>query len=202
MIYRRAMRIWLAVLLVVVGCKKNAEKSPPSAGSGSQVAAADAPAPVVAPATPDAAPSGPAPIDEEKLLDSESIGPLKLGMADADVIKVLRAPKRKTPVLEEGATGSFVSDWTWDGVALHMAADTKKGPFKVASISVGKPPHATARGIHVGSTLAELAKTYPRATEEGNDDPNIFLVGSVYGGLLFKLEKDVVTEIFLGAMAE
>ena len=82
-----------------------------------------------------------------------------------------------------------------------MAAEKKKGPFKIASISVMKPPHATARGIKVGSTLAEVAKAYPRNVEEGGD-PNHYLVGSVYGGLLFKLEKDVVIEIFLGAAAE
>ena len=204
MIYGRAMRIWLAIALVVVGCKKNAEtpSATTTAGSqaGSAAASADAAATVAVAPAPDAA-AAPAPIDEDKLLETEAIGPLKIGMVEADAIKALGAPKTKSKVIEEGATGSFVSDWTFDGAALHMAADKKKGPFKVASISVTKPPHATARGIKVGSTLAELINAYPRTVEDGSD-PNMFLVGSIYGGLLFKLEKAVVTEIFLGAMAE
>jgi hypothetical protein len=202
LIYRAAMRIWLAVAVVVVGCKKNAEQAGPSPGSGSQAVAAVAADAAVTVAPPDAAaPAGPAPIDEDTLLDVEAIGPLKLRMPEADVIELLGKPAQRSKVIEEGATGLFVSTWTWDGVAMHMAAEAKKGPFKVATISVGKPPHATARGIKVGSTLAELEKTYPRSTEEGNNDPSLYLVGSVYGGLLFRLKDGAVTEIFLGAMA-
>ncbi len=183
------MRIWGAVLVIQLvayaGCTRNAEKPPASpANRGDDVVASGTPAPV-----------------DDKLLAIEHVGPLRLGMSDAAVASAIGAPTHKSPVIEEAATGSFVSNWSWDGIALHMAAETKTGPFEVAAISVSKPPHATARGIKVGSTLAELQATYPRTTEQGDHDPNLFLVGSVYGGLLFKLEQDAVTEIFLGAMA-
>lgn len=162
----------------------------------------DAAGDAAADAMPDAALAALPPVDVDHIFDWETIGGFKLGMDERKVLGVLGQPKSKGFPTEEGATGDFVSDWEWKGITVGMAAGRRSGPFHVRSISVDTPStFATSRGIHVGSTLAELSKIYPRNTEEGNADPNQYLVGSVYGGELFTLEKDKVASIFLGAMA-
>lgn len=211
--------MWILVVLAVVGCegKKNAEKG--GSAAGSQVVAAtpgDAAAPVVvdaavvanvdaavaAPA--DAALSDPKTLDYEHLLDWETIGPLKLGMSDAKVTKLLGAPKKRSFPQEEAATGSFVTDWEWpQGIVIGMASDMQRsGPYRVRSIEVFAPStFGTSRGVVIGTPLSELPRFYMRNIDEGRDDPNEYLVGSVYGGMLFTLKDDKVVSIFLGAMA-
>ena len=55
-----------------------------------------------------------------KLLDIEDVGPLRIGMRDAEVASAIGTPAQRSPVLEDGATGPFVSEWTFSGIALHM----------------------------------------------------------------------------------
>ena len=213
------MRTWL-VVLALAGCKKGQESAPSqgSQGSGSsvQVAPADAQPGDIATVSPDAPvvadalkAAGPAPIDPDKLLDVEKVGPLRWDQPEADVIKALGTPQRKKAPEEEGATGMFVSTWTWPDIDIEMAADTAKGPWKVRLITVKAPTgpqargpltYATARGIKLGSSRTDVAAAYPESAE-GDKDPNEFLVGSPYGGLLFRFKSGVVAEMLLGPMA-
>lgn len=217
----RTCLVLVAVLVLTPGCKKNKETGEKTAtqpagstvaasGSGSTGSAASgsgsaalppADASVSADAAGQAAPPGaPAPIDADTILTTEAIGPLTIGMTDAAATKVLGRTKQTTPSQEEGATGEFASDWSWPGVTLGMAGDKRTGPVKVRSITVEAPStYATRRGIKIGSSLAEVGRAYPKS-DEGSDDPTLFLVGSPYGGLLFETKADVVVKIFLGAM--
>lgn len=198
---------WWCIVIALVACNKRQEVP---AGQGSALApvAAPADAEVVDMAAPapavDAAPTGPAPIDTDRLLDVETVGPLRFRMTEAQSVKLLGAPKQKTLPVEEGATGEFASTWTWPGVTLEMVSDTRTGPAKVRLIVVTAPvtpeAYATQRGIKIGSTRREVAAAYPKS-DEGGDDPTQFLVGSPFGGLLFVLKGDVVAEIILGPMA-
>ncbi|HTL38309.1 MAG TPA: hypothetical protein VL326_34500 [Kofleriaceae bacterium] len=210
------MRMWILVVLAAFGCegKKNAEKG--GSAAGSQVAVAVAPGDAVAAPVADAAVvvdaaaavdarvlSDPKTLDYEHLLDWETVGPLKLGMSGTTVIKLLGQPKKQSFPVEEGATGQFVSDWEWpQGIVLGMAGDKRSGPFVVRSIEVFAPStYGTSRGVVIGTPLGELPKLYMRNIDEGRDDPKEYLVGSVYGGMLFTLKDDKVVSIFLGAMA-
>jgi len=210
--------MWILVAVAALGCegKKNAEKGDKGgSGVGSQItapapgdaAAVTIDASIVVDATSapaDAALSDPKTLDYEHLLDWETVGPLKLGMSGEKVTKLLGAPKKKSAAVEEGATGQFVSDWEWpQGIVLGMASDTQRtGPFVVRSIEVFAPStFGTSRGVVIGTPLAALPRFYMRNIDEGRDDPNEYLVGSVYGGMLFTLKDDKVVSIFLGAMA-
>jgi hypothetical protein len=113
-----------------------------------------------------------------------------------------------------------VSTWTFDGLEVTMVKQDTS--YLVSSIGV-KPPSkaATSRGIHLGSTRAEVEASYQPAkdgmgaedkSDEGRtrssaaggakDDDRSMLVGSPYGGELFTFKNGVVVEIFLGPMAE
>ena len=202
---------WWCVVLLAVGCdsaKKAVPQSGGSAQSGTPAVPADAqPADSPVAVAPDAAvpdaPSGPVPVDTDKILDVEAIGPLRIGMREDEAIKILHgAPMKKTPTVEEGATGEFYSEWSWKGVKLDMVSETRQGATRIRLIHITAPTtFATARGIKIGDSHAKVAATYPKS-DEGSDDPTQFLVGSPYGGLLFVLkDQKTVSEIVLGAMA-
>jgi len=79
---------------------------------------------------------------------------------------------------------------------------TKHG-YEVGSIGIKAPStFATSRGIVIGSSKADVEKSYQHSTEGSGDDPSSYLVGSPYGGELFTFKHGKVTEIFLGQMAE
>jgi hypothetical protein len=219
---------WL-VVLALVACKKGQEPATAQeSGSAVQVAPADAQAGDIVAVSPDSAAAvapvtdagtapvadakragPPAPVDDDKLLDVEAIGPLRWGQGEGDVIKALGAPRKKPPPVEEGATGEFASSWKWADVEVEMVADKPKGPWKARLIILKAPSgpeargpstYATARGIKLGSSRADVAAAYPKS-KEGDNDPKEFLVGSPYGGLLFRFKGDVVAEILLGPLA-
>lgn len=135
-------------------------------------------------------------------LQQTTLGPLHLGMTDAEAVKVLKRPKAKPPKAEmQGATGDYVSFWDFGQALLQMAAPDPKGPFKVVSIEITKPSKfKTPAGIGIGSTRAEVTTAYQEFLGY-TDEPNAILVGSVYGGMLLRLQHDRVVSIFLGAMA-
>jgi hypothetical protein len=214
------MRTWIVVAVTSLGaiaCEGKKPAATTGSGAGSEIVAVapgDAAAPVIdaavvvdaaAPSSLDAAAAlaDPKTLDYEHLLDWESVGALKLGMPDVKVLKILGAPKKKSFPTEEAATGSFVSDWEWPtGIVVGMAGDKRSGPFVVRSIEVFAPStFGTSRGVKIGTAAAELPHFYMRNIDEGRDDPNEYLVGSVYGGMLFTLKDDKVVSIFLGAMA-
>ena len=133
-------------------------------------------------------------------MNQETIGGIKIGSSQADVIKVLGQPTHKTKAQREEATGDTVTTWKWPGVDIELAKTGKK--LRVASIHVTAPSTlATSRGVHIGSSRAEIQAGYRRSKDK-TDDANSYLVGSEYGGELFSFKNDKVVEIFLGAMAE
>ncbi|MEO8550378.1 MAG: hypothetical protein ABI678_10405 [Kofleriaceae bacterium] len=137
------------------------------------------------------------------ILETESFGALKVESEEAELVRTLGPPKKKSKPQEEGATGDFVSDWTWDGASVSMASETKKGPWKARLITLTKGSKlATSKGIHLGSTRAEVEKAYTRSEEDDGTKKDQYLVGSLYGGLLFGFDKaNKVSEMSMGPFA-
>lgn len=190
------MRVWL--VLALLGCSKKDAAPPPPAPVPPPAAAA--PVPVDAARPVDAAPE---PDASGKLaeVDHETIGGFALGAPSEDVIKALGPPKKKSKEETMAATGETVSTWSFGGLEVTMVKQDTA--YAVSSIGV-KPPStaATSRGIHLGSTRAEVEAQYQRAKDDLGADDKSLLVGSPYGGELFTFKNGVVVEIFLGQMAE
>ena len=90
------------------------------------------------------------------------------------------------------------------GVELGMGAYDAGGVKEVYSISLTSPStFKTVRGIGIGSSEAEVEKAYAdeKSTEDSRPD-ELFVAGSIYGGLLFNFVDGNVSEIFIGAAAE
>ena len=190
----------LMVVCLVACSKKDPAPAPPPPPAAPVVVAIDAAA------SPDAsAPDAAAPGDASsgKLADAEheTIGGFALGASSDDVVKALGPPVKKSKEETMAATGETVATWSWHGLEITMAKQDAK--YTVNAIGV-KPPStaATSRGIHLGSTRAEVEASYERTKEDHDADGKSLLVGSVYGGELFTFKDGKLVEIFLGQMAE
>lgn len=145
------------------------------------------------------------PPDEIELVDQ--IGEFDTGVAADQVVAKLGEPTKKGRIELEEATGNYLQTWTYpEGLSITMAADKRKGPQRINSITIKAPsPLKTKKGLGIGATRADVLKHYGkvRAPENEPEDQDLFIAGSIYGGLFFTFDKQgKVTEIFLGAGAE
>ena len=167
----------------------------PLTAGAAPVAGRPAPSPRIAQANAQAA---------EKRASSESFGGLHLNLTERDAVRILGGATSRTPVVLEGATGLYVSDWEYPmkGVRLHMASPKKLGSMTVASFTLeGRCSLRTRGGIGVGSSAADIRKAYAGLIAGGGGGDTI-VVGSEFMGIIFTLEKGRATHIFVGAGAE
>lgn len=142
----------------------------------------------------------------DKSLKDERLGKIKLGQKAAEVMGSLGKPDSKGKDAEWAATGEWVQEWRFksQGLTLNMASDSKGGAKTVSSITAQAPSRlATARGVHIGSTIAEVAKAYGRVQDREQSEPGkSFVAGSIYDGVIFSFSGGKVSRIFIGAAAE
>jgi hypothetical protein len=136
-------------------------------------------------------------------LKQENLGGIGLGATDKEVVAKLGEPARKGETVEEGATGLVVQDWAYpdQGLTLTMAADD--GGQKVDRMELQAPSRLkTSREIGIGSSRADVEKAYGAEKDAEASTAELFVAGSVYGGVLFSFDGDKVSSIFIGAAAE
>jgi hypothetical protein len=137
----------------------------------------------------------------------ERIGGLRLGLGEKDVPANIPCKPEKGKEVFQAATGEYVQTWKYSGcgMVLEMSAERKGGAKVVLSITLTSPGKlATGRGVHIGSTEAEVIKVYGRYRDpEGSGEKGIqFVAGSIYDGMIFDFQNGRVVRIFLGAAAE
>jgi hypothetical protein len=143
---------------------------------------------------------------DESALDNEVLGKLKLGQKAVEVVALLGKPESKGEDTEWAATGEWVQEWRFakQGLTLNLASEKKGGAKSVLTITAEAPfPLATARGIRIGSTSAEVTQAYADVQDKEQSEPGkTFVAGSIYGGVIFTFTKGKVSQIFIGAAAE
>jgi hypothetical protein len=146
--------------------------------------------------------------DEElfKLVKTERIGALHIGMTEAQVKQLLSAKPARGADRHWAADGQYHQKWTYarEGLTLTMVSEKKGGAKMVETIDCGaRCTLKSTRGIGIGSTLADVQKAY--AAEFNKDEsklPGVFVAGTVYGGLIFNFKGGKASQMFLGAAAE
>ena len=140
------------------------------------------------------------------LLKEERLGTLRIGLGEKEVQAQIPGKLHKGKEEFWAATGDYVQEWKYPdcGLSLNMASAKRGGAKTVMSITIQAPsPLKTKRGMGIGSTLEEVAAAYgPDQDKEIYQKGEIFVAGSIYGGLIFTFRNGRVTRIFLGAGAE
>ena len=136
----------------------------------------------------------------------ERLGGLRLGLSARQLTALLGQPESQGRDVEWAATGDWVQSWHYpkQGLRLDMASTSQGGEKAVLSITATPPcPLATARGIRLGSTAAEVTQAYGDVQDREQSEPDrSFVAGSVYGGVIFTFTDGKVSQIFIGAAAE
>lgn len=141
----------------------------------------------------------------DAMLKSENLGGLKLDLSEKAVLEKLGKPEKQGKVVLQEADGMYVQEWSYPskGLRLAMKSSKKTAPKTLASFTASAPCKlATAKGVTLGSPASAVRKAYGafENKEEGNAD--MFVAGSIYGGILFDFSGGKVSRIFYGAAAE
>jgi hypothetical protein len=143
---------------------------------------------------------------DDKWAEKEALAKLKLGQKAVEVAALVGKPDSKGKDVEWEATGDWVQEWRFksQGLILNMASKSKGGARSILTITAMAPCKlATARGIHIGSTIAEVTKAHGKVQDkEQSVAGKTFVAGSVYGGVIFTFTGGNVSQIFIGAAAE
>ncbi|HMW48419.1 MAG TPA: hypothetical protein PKC70_08995 [Cellvibrionaceae bacterium] len=134
------------------------------------------------------------------------IGKLHIGMPASEVVGLPGCVFTKGKLVTSEADGGWHQTWRAPrcGLTLGFSAEDKKSPLKLFDMKVEAPSTLkTEKGIGIGSTDAQVRSQYLREinTEESISQQNLVL-GSVYGGVIFELDKGRGNSIFVGAAAE
>jgi hypothetical protein len=144
--------------------------------------------------------------DEFSLLREEQIGALRIDLPEQEVKKTIHCALKRGPEKLWGADGAYHQTWKYAGcgITLGMVSEKKGAPKSIESITLVSPSNlSTKRVIRIGSTEQEVMDAYkPYWNKEDSKSFNIFVAGSVYGGLMFNFQNGKVSRIFLGAAAE
>ena len=143
----------------------------------------------------------------EAMLRAESLGGLRLGLPEKDVLKLLGSPATRGKLVFQEADGNYVQDWHYPdkGTELLMSAGEKRSGVKtIANITASAPcTFATRKGIKIGDAESAARKAYAEHVDrETRADPGILVVGSIYGGIIFNFTEGKVSRMFFGAAAE
>jgi hypothetical protein len=145
------------------------------------------------------------------LLAKEGLGPLRLRQPEKEVLAALGEPRKRSPITHIEANGLDVQEWFYPKIGLVLRLASSAGPGGPKFVDViyasGKCPYSTRRGIRIGSAQADVLKAYTGTEEPQRPDlptPKVprFVVGSVFGGIVFEFTREKVSAIVYGAYAE
>jgi len=136
----------------------------------------------------------------------EQVGKLRDGLSEREVKQIIPGKPRRGPEQWWGADGEYHQEWKYPdgGITLGMVSKKKGGPKSIWSITITSPSTLqTEKGIRIGSTEQEVNEAYGRFRNvEDSKKGEVFVAGSVFGGLIFNFQQGRVSNIFIGAAAE
>ena len=142
----------------------------------------------------------------DAMLHKESLGGLRINLPEKDVLRLLDQPAKRGKLVFQAADGNYVQEWHYPekGIDLSMSGEKKTGPKRIVSITASAPcTLATRKGIKIGSAENAVRKAYGMFVDRNAPaEPGTYVLGSIYGGIIFNFEKGKVSRIFFGAAAE
>ena len=143
---------------------------------------------------------------DELPFEKEKIGKLHIGLSEREVKQIIPGKPTRTPEKWWGADGQYHQKWKYSdvGITLGMVSEKKSGIKSIESITITSPSTLqTQSGIRIGSTEQEVIKAYRRFhNAEDSKQGELFVAGSIFGGVMFNFHQGRVSSIFIGAAAE
>jgi hypothetical protein len=213
--------IALTVLALVFGtaaCTADAPAAPTSApaeSASSAPTAAETATPTEQPAdtaAPTEQPSGGGDKDYGQigsdLMKAESIGAVKIGMTESELLAAMGQPESESEAKVWGADGMKHSDWMYQskGITVNMSESSNpESEYTVYSIMAEAPCSLTTqKGVKIGDTKDAVLAAYGSAVEDQSEEgtKEKIVAGTVFGGLIFSMKDGMVSSVFIGASAE
>ena len=143
--------------------------------------------------------------NDVKPLKEDQVGKFYLGLSETEVKKNMNcAVKYGKDELWE-ADGLYHQSWEYAdcGVIFDMTSGEKNATKVIESITLVSPSTLTTpKGIGIGSSEKEVMDTYKSRWNKGESREDLFVVDSIFGGILFRLKDGKVEDVFVGAGAE
>jgi hypothetical protein len=134
------------------------------------------------------------------------LGKLHHGMPAAQAAGLPGCVFTKNKLATSEVDGAWHQSWSAKGcgVTLGFVAKEKTAALTLDQIEIQAPSQIkTDRGVGVGSSEADVRMHYLKDINAEDSTPQERIVlGSIYGGVVFGLEKGRVVSIFVGAAAE
>ncbi|CAA6809897.1 MAG: Unknown protein [uncultured Sulfurovum sp.] len=138
--------------------------------------------------------------------DSIGEGKFYLGLSQAELEKSIDCGIVKYGKDELwGADGLYHQDWNYAdcGISFDMTSGEQNASKVVESITIVSPSKLTTeKGIGIGSTYDEVMTAYKTRWNKGESRDDLFVVDSIFGGILFRMTDGKVEDVFVGAGAE
>jgi hypothetical protein len=139
-----------------------------------------------------------------ELMHQEVIDRLKIGLKLDSVIVLLGIPTQRSEPEIWGADGlkHQTYDYSNQGIKLNLVQNPDSS-FSVNMITISSPcKFKTSRGIGIDSDYKTVESAYVKYIDRKSISETEIVAGSIYGGIVFKFEKQKVKTIFVGAAAE
>ncbi|MCL6755417.1 hypothetical protein KBT16_32330 [Nostoc sp. CCCryo 231-06] len=119
-----------------------------------------------------------------------SIGDIKLGMKEKDIIKKLGKPKSRTTKYDDVCYTSYITTWKYNGLEIEgLSTSNNASKSEVHQISASSSRYPTENGVKVGDRINTVQKAYSTLLSTIDSEKNLVYPNDAYGGLLFSTNK-------------
>jgi hypothetical protein len=139
-----------------------------------------------------------------ELMHQEKLDQLSLGLSAEGLSQILGNPSEEsTPTLwgADGLTHKTIK-YSKEGVELDLVQKADSS-YSVNMITITAPcKFKTLKGIGIDSDAQSIKSAYSDYIDIKELSESQIVAGSIYGGIVFRLENQKVKSIFIGASAE
>lgn len=126
-----------------------------------------------------------------------SIGGIKLGMREQDLVEILGKPKSIKTEYDDARYRSYVTTWEYNQIKIKgLSTNNNSTQSKVHQITVSSPNYHTEKEVKVGDKIDKAQKTYSdfisqydKAEDIGENLDGLGYINGEYGGLVFEINK-------------
>lgn len=138
------------------------------------------------------------------LMNNESIGIIKFGMTANEIIEFLGKPEDISEPFYSEVDGETYQHFDYKKEGIFLSFVLKSDSTKEVRLIEIKPPCdlKTSRQIGIGSNSSEIINSYKEFINEEFSDSSEIVLGSIYGGIIFKIENQEVKSIYVGPSTE